>query len=57
MPSRKENEKFTESLFSGCSLLEDALEWIRDNMKPDQVFNDKDLQGWAEENGYLKESP
>jgi hypothetical protein len=54
MPSRKENEKFTESLFSGTSLLEDAIDWIRDNMKPDQVFEAKDLQGWAEDNGYVK---
>ena len=56
MPSKKDNEKFTESVFSGFSMLENAIEWIRDNMKPDQVFDDKDLEGWAEDNGFVKEA-
>jgi hypothetical protein len=55
MPSTKDNQKFTESLFSGSTLLNDALEWIRDNMKPNQVFGDNELGAWAEDNGYTKE--
>lgn len=55
MPSKRDNERFVESLFNGSTLLDTALEWIRDNMKPNQVFDDKDLEGWAEENGFEKE--
>lgn len=43
MPSTKDNEKFRDSLFIGKSLLDDAIEWIHDNMKPDQVFGDNEL--------------
>lgn len=57
MPSTKDNEKFRDSLFIGKSLLDDALEWIRDNMKPDQVFGDNELGEWANDNGYVKEAP
>lgn len=56
MPSKKDNEKFTDNLFIGTQLLDGALEWIRDNMKPDQVFGDNELGEWAEENGYVKEA-
>lgn len=56
MPSTKDNEKFRDSLFIGKSLLDDAIEWIHDNMKPDHVFGDNELGEWAEENGYVKEA-
>lgn len=34
------------------SLLEDSIEWIADNLDPDQVFSDKQLASWAESAGY-----
>jgi hypothetical protein len=35
--------------------LEDATEWIRKNLPPEEVFEQKDLERWAEENGFIKE--
>ena len=34
-------------------LLETAIEWIRKNMEPEDVFSETDLQSWAENNGYV----
>ena len=37
------------------SALENAMQWIGDNMNPGDVFSTKDLENWAESNGYTKE--
>lgn len=37
------------------STLDDILYWVRDNVEPDQVFSEKQLEAWAEANGYIKE--
>ena len=34
---------------------EDLGKWIRENKSPDDVFSEKQLEKWAEENGYTKE--
>lgn len=57
MASGKQNRDFTEFLVSGMTMLDAATEWIRDNMNPDQVFDDKQLEEWAEANGFVKEAP
>lgn len=57
MASKKDNQKFAEILFEGSTLLDTAADWIRDNLKPDQVFDDKQLEQWAEANGFVKEAP
>lgn len=31
------------------------IEWVADNMEPDEVFSDYKLQQWALNNGYRKE--
>jgi hypothetical protein len=36
-------------------LFDEVLEWIRSNRNPDDVFSRKDLDKWAEGNGYAKE--
>lgn len=36
------------------TLLEQSIEWIGDNMNPEDVFSKKDLENWAEANGYEK---
>lgn len=36
------------------SVLEEAISWISDNMRPEEVFSDKQLISWAEDNGYKK---
>ncbi len=36
----------------GRELLPEIITWIRDNLKPDQVFFDWQLEEWADANGY-----
>jgi hypothetical protein len=50
----KEDEQFKESVISS-KLLEDALDWISSNMEPEDVFDEKALEEWAEKNDYSKE--
>ena len=35
------------------SLLEDAISWIAKNMNPADVFSQKQLDEWAEDEGYV----
>lgn len=35
--------------------LDSAIEWIADELAPDDVFSTKKLETWAESNGYVKE--
>lgn len=37
------------------AMLNAATEWVSKNLNPDDVFSEKDLQAWAEANGYVKE--
>ena len=50
-----DNEKFTESVFDVSSALDNAIDWISDNLNPEDVFPVSDLETWAEENNYIKE--
>jgi hypothetical protein len=36
--------------------LDEAISWIGNNLEPDDVFSIKELELWAELNGYVKES-
>lgn len=47
-------ENFISSNLPG-SLLDDCLDWVRDNLQADDVFPEKELERWAEANGYTKE--
>ncbi len=35
--------------------LDEAISWIGSNLNPDDVFANKDLESWAESNGWTKE--
>ena len=35
-------------------LLDDVCEWIRENLSPEDVFSDKQLESWAFESGFQK---
>jgi hypothetical protein len=35
-------------------LLEMAIDWIRSNLDPDDVFGANDLDAWAESHGYAE---
>lgn len=50
--SSKQDYEFREALIPK-SLLEDAIEWIITNLTPEDVFNKKQLEEWAEDNGYV----
>lgn len=34
---------------------EDLITYIESEYSPEDIFNDSDLERWAEENGYIKE--
>ena len=51
MPSTRQNNEFRNAIHSS-SLLDDAIEWIRENLSPEDVFETKQLDMWAEENGF-----
>lgn len=36
--------------------LDDLVEFIQDKCRPDEVFGQIELEEWAENNGYVKES-
>lgn len=45
----KQDHNFRDEVISR-SLLEDAIAWIANNMEPEDVFSEKQLQTWAEAN-------
>ena len=49
MPTWKDYKRFGEQF------LDEIIRWIVCNLKPEDVFNDKELSDWAEANGYKKE--
>lgn len=55
MPTGKQNRDFEADIFDAGSLLDNAIEWIRKNMNITDVFDDDELEEWAESNGYKKE--
>lgn len=46
MATSSHGKKFIESVIDS-NLLDNAVDWIRDNLSPDEVFDDKDLKSWA----------
>jgi len=54
MTTRKQDEEFIAAVVSSA-LLDDAIAWINQNLKPDDVFNEHQLEAWAEQAGYAKE--
>lgn len=35
-------------------LLEKSIDWIKDNLSPEEVFSEKQLNDWAERNGFVE---
>ena len=54
MPTRKQDQDFQEA-FAKDDMLDIAIEWISANLSPDEVFNTKQLETWATENGFVKD--
>lgn len=62
MPTSKEDASFAELMKDQVdevkmsnTALDNAIDWIGSNLSPDEVFSEKQLQDWAESNGYTKE--
>jgi hypothetical protein len=59
MISEKKREAFVEDEIlepmREMISLTNVLVWIKDNLSPEDVFDDVDLETWAEENGFVKE--
>lgn len=62
MPTTKQDRDFAESMQGNIdeikmslTTLDNAVEWMQDNLQPEDVFDEKHLVAWAESNGYVKE--
>lgn len=51
MATNSENESFAKTILSQYPL-DEAIEWIKKNLSPEDVFNEKELAEWAKNNGY-----
>lgn len=47
-----EKEQFAKDVF--YATLEDIIEWIKKNLNPDDVFNDRELIEWALDHGFVE---
>jgi len=51
----RDKEGFQETMVNQIpNLLDDAIEWIRTKLEPEDVFPIRDLETWAEANDYEK---
>lgn len=62
MPSTKQDTDFSKLMEENIdtvkvsnTALDNAIEWIGDNLEPEDVFSKANLELWAESNGYVKE--
>lgn len=64
MPTARQDELFASEMSDmveestvkmSKSTLDVAIDWIQRNLEPDDVFSEKQLDNWAESNGYIKE--
>lgn len=64
MPTGNQDKNFAEEMAASVdettvkmssSSLDNAISWMQDNLTPDDVFTDKQLIEWAENNGFVKE--
>ena len=53
MATLRENEKAVSDILS-TYLLDEFIDWICSNMKPEDVFTEDVLSHWATENGHVK---
>lgn len=59
MPTRKQENDFISEIQSFISIdtdsLQNAIDFIGSEFEPEDVFSEKQLNDWAEANGYTKE--
>jgi len=49
-----DNRSFTESVINRDYLLDEAVDWIRGNLSPEDVFDTAALSDWAVHHGYVE---
>ena len=52
MPSYSDDKYFKEAVIPN-SLLDDAIDWIRTNLKPEDVFDKKQLEEWTRDSDFI----
>jgi hypothetical protein len=59
MVTYKQESSFRDEIASEIprSILETAIEWIKKNMEPDDVFDKRELEDWARSNGFTEGEP
>ena len=50
--SFKLNADFTDGIINKGTLLDDAVDWIKSSLEPENVFDESDLEDWALRNGF-----
>ena len=53
MTTYKQDRDFAEAVLKQDDLLEKTLEWIKENLSPEDVFDEGALAEWAEKNSYV----
>ena len=51
--STQDNQSFTNNIMER-NPLDKAIDWIADNMVPEDVFSQKQLEEWALESGFQR---
>lgn len=51
-----DSRDFARALLDTDDFLDLAVDWIWQNLDPEDVFCDEDLEGWARDNGFMKET-
>lgn len=54
MSTYLQDNAFIKSIIDS-DLLRNAIDWISQNMSPEDVFSKDQLETWAENNGFVKE--
>lgn len=54
MANCRQNATFGEEIFPQYPL-DIAIEWIQNNLEPEDVFTEKQLSQWAKDAGYVEE--
>lgn len=59
MPTRKQQSNFADfiqyQLKPSEELMQSVIDWIGDELEPEEVFAENKLEDWATANGYIKE--
>lgn len=51
----QQDQKFIDEVINiPDDLLEKSIDWISDNLSPEEVFSEKQLNEWAERNGFVE---